>query len=175
MLPSDDRLRWILAKSAAVHGGGAEPVSGLVLPTSEFFPDVFDGTMDAVKRLLRRVVRLAGLSDVPVRLRIHQPEEQLGGGGCSTGACAVPKGGAKIERVVPNGDGYDVTIQPHEVSNPIVLTSAMVRAVSHIFLREADLYQPFARGEAELGVDLAGVFLGFGALLANASYIYKKG
>jgi hypothetical protein len=168
-------LRWLLARAAAVHSGGAEPVSGLVLPTSEFFPDAFDGSLEAVKRLLRRIVRLAGLSDVPVRLRVHQPEAEAAGGGCSSGACAVPGAAAKLERVTAADDGYHVAIQPSEVGNPTVLTSAMVRAVSHIFLREADLYTPFQRGEAELGVDLAGVLLGFGVLLGNASYIYRKG
>jgi hypothetical protein len=160
-LPAEDRLRWILAKAAAVHAGGAEPVSGLVLPTAEFFPDAFDGSLEAVKRLLRRVVRLAGLSDVPVRLRGAVP-------------AAGPRSG-KNERVTATDDGYHVAIQPSEVANPTVLTSAMVRAVSHIFLREADLYRPFRRGEAEAAVDLTGVFLGFGVPLSNASYIYKKG
>jgi len=151
-------------------------VSGLVLPTGEFFPDHFDGSEKAVRRLLARVVRLVGLSDIEIGLNLPRPDDRGGaGGGCSSGACGsgAPTV-AQVKRVEETDDGYRIAILPQEVGHTTALTTAMIRAVSHIFLREADLYEAFDVKEAELGIDLAGTMLGFGALLCNGAYIYSK-
>lgn len=174
LLPNDNRVRWILERSAGLVAGGAEPVSGLVLPTNAFFPDHFDATNKGVRRLLKRVVKLAGLSDVDVTAEVVSVEGESGGG-CSTGACGVGGAPAAVQRVVQRGDGWTVNVVASETGNPVVLTTAMVRAVSHIFLKEADLYGGFNRSTAEAGADLCGVLLGFGTLLCNGAYIYKKG
>lgn len=175
-LPNEARLRWILSKCAALVDGGAEPVGGLVLPTSKFFPDQFDGSTRAVERLLERVVRLAGLSDIDIELEMPRAADDLGaGGGCSSGACgtgAAPA--ARVKRVQETEDGYRIAILPQEVGHSTILTTAMVRAVSHIFMREAELYDAFDAREAELAIDLVGTMLGFGALLCNGAYIYAK-
>lgn len=176
-LPQQERLRWIIERSARLVDGGAEPVSGLVLPTGKFFPDHFDRTAEAVSRLMRRVVKLAGLSDLDILANVVAADGSDGGGGCSTGACGVGAGGAapKVQRVEPRGDGWTVNIIANELGNPTVLMTAMVRAVSHIFMKEADLYASFDRRDAELGIDLCGALLGFGTLLCNGAYIYSKG
>lgn len=169
----------MVERSAALLAGGAEPVAGLVLPNAKFFPDTFDGGVRGVRRLLRRVVKHAGLSDIPIALRMPKPADEVlsGGGGCSTGGCSTKGGGGgeRVQRVVATDDGYAVTILPQEVANPTVLTVAMVRAISHIFLQEAELYDVFDHGEGELAIDLTGTMLGFGVLLANGAYLYSKG
>lgn len=173
MLPQPERLRWIVEQTARVVEGGAEPVSGLVLPTSKFFPDRFDRTEESVVRLLKRVLKLAGLSDLDVSLQLVAADGS--GGGCSTGACGVG-GPVQIRRVEERGDGaFTINIVANELGNPVILTTAMVRAVSHIFMKEADLYAAFERSEGEHGIDLTGVMLGFGSLLANGAYVYRKG
>ena len=97
---------------------------------------------------------------------------------CSSGACGG--GGAKIDvkldRVARTGDGaYAVAIAAGEVRSPLVLTTNMVRAVSSMFMTEADAYRGAVAEDREPLTDLAGVMLGFGVLLANGSYIYAKG
>jgi hypothetical protein len=177
-LPRPERLSWLVERSAALVAGGAEPVSGLVLPNAKFFPDVFDGGLKSVKRLLKRVVKHAGLSDIPITLTVPRPQEDLlaGGGGCSSGGCSTGGGGGEqVQRIVETDHGYQVAIMPKEVRDPTVLTVAMVRAVSHVFMKEAGLYEEFGHGEGELAIDLAGTMLGFGVLLANGSYLYSKG
>jgi hypothetical protein len=72
-------------------------------------------------------------------------------------------------------DGYVVGVAAAEVGHPVVLTAGLVRAVSYAFLKEADLFAEFQRKDYEPVVDLAGVLLGFGVLLANGAYIYSKG
>lgn len=177
LLPTEERLRWMLVAAARLVRGGAEPVSGLVLPNGKFFPDAFDGSPRAVGRLLRRIVKHAGLSDLPVKAHLVVPEgEALSGGGCSTGACGVGSADAgKVARVEERADGWTLNVTASEVRNPTQLTTAMVRGVSHIFLREAGLYGEIDRHQAEGAVDLTGVLLGFGVLLANGAYIYAKG
>src|SRR5262249_45509271 len=56
-----------------------------------------------------------------------------------------------------------------------VLTTGLVRAVSCMFMTEADAYRGTLDGDREPLTDLAGVLLGFGVLLANGSYLYMKG
>lgn len=177
-LPRAERLRWLVEKCAALVAGGTEPVSGLILPTGKFFPDAFDGGLRSVQKLLSRVVKHAGMSDIPFTLRVPKPADDLlsGGGGCSSGACGPSAPSERrFQRIEETDDGYSVTILPQEVKNPTALTVAMVRAVSHAFLKEASLYEEFDHREGELAIDLAGTMLGFGVLLANGSYLYSKG
>jgi hypothetical protein len=172
-------VRWIIERGARLLDGGTEPVAGLVVPTAEFFPDAYDHSPRAVSRLLRRIVRLAGLSDLDIRAMVvsFAEDEVLSGGGCSSAGCSVAASAPMtVKRVEERDNGYTVNIIANELLNPVVLTTAMVRAVSHIFLTEAALYQDvFERHDAEHGVDLCGVLLGFGVLLCNGAYIYKKG
>ena len=174
-------MRWIVESGARLNGGGAEPVSGLVLPDSSFFPDDFKRSAKGLRKLLRRVVKLAGMSDFAIRSNlVVEQSEQAGGGGCSTGACGIGggSGGSKeMRRVEQTGEGEDggwqVNVAGAELGNPTMLTTALVRALSHIFMVEAELQVPGR--DAEAVVDLCGVALGFGVLLCNGAYIYKKG
>lgn len=178
-LPPERRLRWLLRSAARLVEGGAEPVRGLIQPDARHFPDHFDGTPGAVQRLLARIGEHAGLSDLPLALEIAGAADGSGSS-CSSGSCCPPAAGAgqPLRRVRPAddpADGYVVAVAAAEVGNPVVLTAGLVRAVAHLFLLEADLYAEFERREYEAAVDLAGVLLGFGVLLANAAYIYSKG
>ncbi|HHH11604.1 MAG TPA: hypothetical protein ENK23_05965 [Sorangium sp.] len=174
-LPREERLRWMLGSAARLISGGAEPVSGLVLPNAKFFPDHFDKSDKAVARLMQRIAKIAGLSDLKIAVRIVRSED-AGGGGCASGACGI--GGSSDEkrpRVERHGDGWAVNVAASETGNPTMLTTGMVRAISHIFLTEAELYDGVDPREAEGAVDLCGVLLGFGVLLCNGAYIYAKG
>jgi len=178
-LPSEARLRWLLRGAARLLEGGAEPVSGLILPTAEFFPDPFDGRPPSVARLLARVAGHAGLSELPIKLELGGADG-ASGASCSSGSCSAGPGPSQIQgRVRRAGQGpeagFRVTVTAQEVRNATVLTTALVRASSEIFLAEARLFGDFRPGEAQAAVDLGGVLLGFGVLLANGSHIYSKG
>jgi hypothetical protein len=176
-LPAESQLRWILSHTATLLERGAEPVRGLVQPTGDYFPDTFDGSPRSVAALMSRVQRLAGLSDLKVDLTVLSPEGDAQTVSCSSGACG--SGGKidfKVDRVVRRGEGeYSVAVAAGEIRSPVVLTTAMVRAVSVMFMMEADAYRGVPAEDGEPLTDLAGVLLGFGVLLANGSYIYAKG
>jgi len=176
--PTEERLRWILRCGAQLLAGGAEPVSGLVLPTSKFFPDHFDGRPASINRLLERVAGHAGLGDASLSLDIVGAEgsgDRCGSSGCCSTGGPTPQISRVKRESTCAGDRYVVAVLPQEIGNPTVLTTAFVRAVSHIFMLEAALHEEVALPEAEVAIDLAGVLLGFGVLLANGSYIYSKG
>lgn len=178
-LPVDERLRWILRRSATLLSYGAEPVRGLVTPTADFFPDAFDRSPASIGRLLTRIQGHAGLKGVDLSLAIVTPEgEAVSASSCSTGACNA-KGLAsdsKMRRLERRRDGsYVASIAATEVGHPSILTTALVRAVSAVFVAEAGVAEDLSRGELEPIIDLASIWLGFGVLATNGSYVYLKG
>lgn len=177
-LPAEPRIRWMLHRTAALFEQGAEPVSGIILPTEEFFPDVFDASPKAVVALMKRMQAHAGLSDVDVELMFVTPEgETASAGGCGSGACGP---GGKIEtrldRVGRRKDGsYVVAVGTGEVGHPVVLTTALVRSVASVFMTEAGAYDDVDPQDREPVTDLAATMLGFGVLVANGSHVVVKG
>jgi len=177
-LPAEPRIRWVLHRIAALLEQGAEPVNGIILPTEEFFPDVFDGTPQSVVALLKRIQAHAGLSDLDVELQFVTPEgETASAGGCSSGACGP---GGKIEtrldRVGRRKDGsYVIAIGTGEVGHPVVLTTALVRSVACMFMTEAGAYDDLSPNDREPATDIAATMLGFGVLVANGSHVVIKG
>lgn len=177
-LPSETQIRWILRRTAGLLQLGAEPVRGLVVPTPEFFPDTFDGSPQSVAALLARVQEHAGLRHVASELVLVTPEgETTSVSACSSGACG---GSGRVEargdRVTCHEDGsYSVAVSTGEIKSPVVLTTALVRAVSFMFLAEVNGFDDLRPAEREPAVDLAATLLGFGPLITNGSYIYAKG
>lgn len=175
-LPETRQLRWILRRTAELLELGAEPVRGLVLPTSEFFPDRFDASPASVAALLARVQHHAGLSDLCAELAIVTPEGEAEVAGCSSGACGGGGAiGARLDRVARMPSGYAIAVGTGEVRHPVALTTALVRSVAFMFLSEVGAYDDTPPHEREPVTDLAAVLLGFGVLAANGSYIYMKG
>jgi hypothetical protein len=170
-------MRWVLRTTASLLELGAEPVSGLVQPTADFFPDKFDGSPGALAALMRRVQDHAGLSDLTVDLGVVMPEGEAVKVSCSSGACGgMGKLDTKLERVTRVGEGsYRVMLDAGEVKQPVVLTTSLVRAVSAMFMAESGAYEEVLPADRDAATDLAAVLLGFGVLAANGSYIYMKG
>jgi hypothetical protein len=150
----------------------------MVLPTSEFFPDAFGKDQRALTRLVQRMQKHAGMSDIPISVRLVGGEAETTGscgtGGCSTGACAVPETNGPAPRLIDEGHGWRMNVPEAELANSVVLTANIARALGYVFLIEtreegAELEEP-----TDVTADLAAVALGFGALLLEGSYIYSK-
>ena len=45
----------------------------LVLPTAEFFPDRFQGDVKSLRRLIQRMQKHAGMSDIPIEASLVEP------------------------------------------------------------------------------------------------------
>jgi hypothetical protein len=76
------------------------------------------------------------------------------------------------ERLSDSGDSWQLNLTAAEMAQPVVLTTALVRGLTLAALREAE--QTPTTLDAEIAVDLGAVALGFGALLLEGSYIYRK-
>ena len=174
---SEDQIRGIVAHLAhlrAAHGEAfAEPE--LVEPTADYFPDEFTLDPEGVDRLLRRMLGYAPLSeDLEIALGFIQPDGEVTGGGCGSGACGtgglkeIARGGA-----VETEDGYAALVHVQDVGDPVILTTALARAAGRIVLFEAD-EDVDPRDEGPLS-ELTALAAGLGLLLLNGACVYKKG
>jgi len=177
-LPNDDRLRWLLTRSAWLLERGTEPVRGLIEPTARFFPERPDGSGEAMRALFARTVEHAGLGDVDIDVSIHVPDQDpLGAGGCSSGACGPKE--EKSDKGPPllgkTAGGYAVALPGALAGAPPLLGAHLTRAVAAMFLHEADAIGGLDRREVDGAVDLAATWLGFGVILANGAHVVSKG
>ena len=171
---SDDVLRRLVrgyGDFSAEHGG-AIGTPDLVLPNEDFFPDELTSDAAGVETLLARMLSYAPLSpDLDVRLRFVESET---GASSSCGPCGCgPKAGpTKGTTVVDAGDGYVIDLDVADVRHPVVLTTALARAIGTLVVHEAgDDVAPVA---VPARSEIAAVASGFGVLLANGAYIYGK-
>jgi hypothetical protein len=178
-LPDDRTLRELVQRYASlIERFGADiGRRPMVLPNGEFFPDVFQGDLPSVGRLLRRMQLHAGMSDIPIAIGVVDPEagaEACGSGAC--GSCATPTvtPGVAAARLIDLGDGWRVNIAPTEARNPVVLTAALARALGHVFLLEETSSERPIEEPLEVSVELTTVALGLGTLLLSGAYMYQK-
>jgi hypothetical protein len=178
-LPDDRTLRELVQRYASIieRFGADIGQRPMVLPNGEFFPDVFQGDLPSVGRLLRRMQLHAGMSDIPIEIGVVDPEagaEACGSGAC--GSCATPTAtpGVAAARLVDLGDGWRLNIAPTEARNPVVLTAALARALGHVFLLEETSSERPIEEPLEVSVELTTVALGLGTLLLSGAYLYQK-
>lgn len=173
----EDRIRTIIAHLAHLRAeyGDAFEDADLVEPTGEFFPDDFALDAESVDRLMKRMLDYVPLSsDLDIGLGFIQPDGEVTGGGCGSGACgtgglkAIARGGA-----VETEEGYAALVHVQDVGDPTILTTALARSLGRIVLFEAD-EEVDARDEGPLS-ELTAVASGLGLLLLNGACVYKKG
>jgi len=195
-LPQPEVIRGIVQRYARLRARLADELGDrpLVLPDSHFFPDVFRPEQRGVRKLVSRMQHHAGMRDIPVRPRLIQLEGATdpcgcGGGSCSTGSGdkRTASGGdsccggshpvvaeSNFVRLIDEQEAWRLQIPDVEITNPVVLTCNVARALGHVFLLETleegeQIDQP-----QEITGELAAIALGFGVLLLEGSYIYTK-
>src|SRR6266545_2519034 len=100
-------MRAVLERYAALVArlGGELGERPLVLPTAEFFPDAFGKEQRSALRLVRRMQKHAGMTDIPIAVGLVGGDESAseggcGSGGCGAAGCAVPEAGEPVPRLV---------------------------------------------------------------------------
>jgi hypothetical protein len=157
-----------VARSLGVRQG--EPL--LILPNGDFFPDRFRGDQGSIEALVARLTGYAGL-DVAVGARLVGAEaEGCGDGSCGTGGCgtgaALPSD-ARMRTLRQDGE-WTIEVPAQELGDPIVLTARLASALAAITWLESGEVDEVSAQHAEV----AAVTLGFGVLLLEASYLYRK-
>ena len=185
-LPPEPVVRALIQRYAQLIRRFGEEIGQrpLVLPTEEFFPDTFKADKKSLKRLVRRMQTHAGIADIPIRPVLLDAKEddehcghgKSGGGGCGSGACAVPEANTDSPaRLVDDGDGWRLQMSQAELAHPVAMTTTVARALAFVFLMETRTEDQPIADPLELSVDLCAVALGFGELLLEGSHIYSKG
>ena len=174
---TEDQIRGIVAHLAHLRAAYGEAFADpdLVEPNGDYFPDEFTLDPEGIDRLLRRMLGYAPLSeDLEIGLGFIQPDGEVSGGGCGSGACGtgglkeIARGGA-----VETETGYAALVHVQDVSDPAILTTALARAAGRIVMFEAD-EEVDPRDEGALS-ELTAVASGMGLLLLNGACVYKKG
>jgi hypothetical protein len=149
----------------------------LVLPTSRYFPDDFGTDQKSLKRLVGRMKRHAGMSDIPTKTRLVAIEGGSAGAGCDTGSCGTSScapTASDVERLVDEGETWRLQVPEPELKHPVVLTTNLARVLSYVFLAETMPEGEPLESPADVTADLTAVALGFGVLMLQGSYIYSK-
>jgi hypothetical protein len=155
----EQRLRW-LTRQFGLHILLERQV---ILPTAEFFPDAWDGSPKAVRRMFRRVCGYMGVDpdDVEIQLFNDQTPGGLIQSGLVTGFAAGTWSG---------GDGPwqkgVVRIERGALDRPADLIGTMAHELAHQRLLGEGRSDPHAF-DNELLTDLTAVYHGFGVFLAN--------
>jgi hypothetical protein len=178
-LPGLPLVRELVIRYARVLEQFGEEIGErpLVLPNAHFFPDEFRGDDRSLRRLVTRMAEHAGMADIPIQASLDSGEEAAcgtGGGSCGSGGCGTPSVGEDGVALIDTGERWVLRLAATELAHPVTMTARLARALAEIFLyetREEDkaLDEPFP-----VTIDLAGVALGFGALLMEGSYVYAK-
>lgn len=180
-MPSEAAVRWIVRRYAALIARTDDPSAkrALVLPNGEFFPDDFDGDAGSVNLLFWRLQEHSGLTDFDVELRfVDDGGAAPAGGGCSSGSCGTHAGAGAPPPVPPIArmpDAYRVDVLLSQARTPVTLTAYLATALARVHIEEIGGLDDWPAEEWRATCELAAVSLGFGVLLANASYMFSKG
>jgi len=177
-LPSDESLRWIVSRYAALRVEHAEGIGDpvLVQPTPEDFPDAFELSVAGVERFLARMLEYAPVSaDLDVRIRVTPGDEGTGGGcgtkACGSGACTTTTQ-AFGDRVIDAEDAYIVELPANAAGHPLRLAASLARSVGTIvFLEAGEELEPNETGPLS---GIAAVASGLGVLLLGGAYLFGK-
>jgi hypothetical protein len=159
------------------HFGAELGKRPLVLQNAEFFPDTFERDEASVLRLVRRLQSHAGLSDIPIQVRLMSADAtRAAGGSCGSGACAPANlsDDAAAARLEEQESGWILNVFDVELHHPVALTTQLSRALARIFLHETSGDGAPIEAPLDVSADLTAVALGLGTLLLEGSFIYAK-
>jgi hypothetical protein len=160
----EERLQW-LSEEFDTSAFGGKPV---VLPTTEFFPDAYDGGKRSVRTLLDRVCGYMGVVPDLVALKLVADAGRI---------WLVNEGG----HTIPDAAGtyeegkrkFIVRIDKSELGEPMGLVGTMAHELAHVLLLgEGRLLRE--EYDNELLTDLTVVFHGLGIFLANTPRVWES-
>ena len=142
-----------------------------VTPTSEFFPDVYDGSDQAVEKLLDRV---SGYMRVdPRRLDFLLFEDRAQVSDLLPVYRSEHEGAAGLFSRSDKDNRLILGLEMSTLQNPEILVAVMAHELSHVHLL-ADKRLTGEEPDHELLADLLTVFFGLGVFTANASFRFSQ-
>jgi hypothetical protein len=141
----------------------------VILPTPEFFPDPFDNTLEAAKRMLARVAGYMGVDEARFELFQYtegQPAETALGHQEHSGTAGLyvqDRGPAIAEQQRPR-----IGVETRQLGDPMLLAATLAHEIGHDILLGRQLVTRETQDHEPL-TDLLTVFLGMGIFTANST------
>ena len=153
----DEQLAWL----ARAFDGEGSVERDLILPTTDHFPDPYDGSPDAARTLFDRV---CGYMDVePDRARLAVIDETRGPALINRDGDLMPTAAGLYEE---GADRATIHLDRSAFGRPMDLVATMAHELAHLRLMGEGRVDP-DRFDNELLTDLTATWLGFGVFLAN--------
>jgi hypothetical protein len=153
----DKHLAWL-----AREFEDESPVErNLILPTTDCFPDPYDGSIDAVQALFDRVCGYMNVE--PERVRLVGMDASRGPALINENNDLMPMAAGLYEQ----GERHVIRLDRAAFDRPMDLVGTMAHELAHLRLMGEFRIDP-DRFDNELLTDLAATWLGFGIFLANA-------
>jgi hypothetical protein len=153
----EDRLQW-LVKQFGLHILLERPI---ILPTETFFPDPWDGSPKAVRRMFHRVCKFMAVDPDVVQLQVLSDQRQRSLSPLDPGhgvAAASWEGGPWARGIV--------RVHESQMERPADLIGILAHELAHQRLLGEGRYAS-DQFDNELVTDLTAIFHGFGVFLAN--------
>ncbi len=130
----------------------------VVLPTPEYFPDLYTGTTACAERMLHRLAEYMSIPPGTVELRVYSLSENNSG----------VQGAVQAAGLYWNEDGQQkIAVDATNLADPLALAATLAHELGHVRLLGDGLVSEETEDHEPL-TDLLTVWLGLGVITANA-------
>src|SRR5262249_33934531 len=127
--PVDPATReWIDRRWAWLEGQfGRERVRKTpgILPRPEFFPDPFDGTEEAARRMLDRACAYMGIDPASIELSLYEDRNPVHEGQWRRGTAGLYH---------PEGGKFRIWVEVTNLNDPLAMVGTMAHELGHVHL-----------------------------------------
>jgi hypothetical protein len=162
----EESMEWLLEE----FGCDAFRAVAVILPTDEFFPDLYSGDEDDVWALLERVCGFMSVDPNLLELKFFDDEHsELQGSLCCYESTYDGASGIYNER----GDKSVISLATSQLADPMFLVATLAHELGHVrLLGERRIEADFE--DHEPLTDLLTVFFGLGVFAANTAFSFRQ-
>jgi hypothetical protein len=149
------RMRWLIGE----FGLDRARTSAVILPTSDFFPDAYDGSESAGRVLFERVCGYMGINPSGLEMGFYEGQRPVleGGWQSHSGAAGLYEGSSW---------GTMIHLDAASLADPLLLVATAAHELAHVLLLgQGRLYGD--EPDHEQLTDLLTIYLGLGVFTAN--------
>lgn len=150
----EKRMAWL----ASEFGRDRLRSAPVVLPTSEFFPDPYDGSDEAVRAILDRVCGYMGVPPESIEFSIYDDKPPIETDGLVRGTVGLYQ---------EEGDNFRIWLESGSLDDPLALVATMAHELGHVLLLGSGRVSADEPDHEPL-TDLLTVFLGLGVITSNS-------
>ena len=174
LLITAQQQQWVddsFRRLASLLGTQRFRLAKVILPTSEFFPDAFDGSESALQNMFRRVAGYMQVDPTSIDVSIFTTEDHLT-------RQLVPfyevhsSGAAGLYHHDPEARAH-ISIDEVLLKDPVGLVAVLTHELGHIILLRPGLVERKDPQMEPLN-DLLTIFLGFGIFTANSAFRFEQ-